>query len=80
MSISQHIPPSIKRATRCIGYALWLNTVDDWSGLHTVLRARLTPDQRAALAFMVLRSLDYDTACRTADAVLGVPLAQEEAA
>ena len=70
MSISKAIPDNIKRACRSIGYAAWLGDSGGWLGLVAVLRVRLTTEQRAALAFATLRSLDYDTACLTADAVL----------
>ena len=79
MSISQHIPDHIKRVSRAIGYVVWLDHSDDWSGLHTILKARLTIHQRAALAFMALKSLDQDTASQTVHAALvdgaGQPIA-----
>jgi len=75
MSISKQIPDHIKRVSRCVGYAIWLG---NWSGLSLILRARLEPQERAALAFMALRSLDHETACMTADAALGFE--QSEAA
>jgi hypothetical protein len=80
MSVAKQIPDNIKRVARSIGYAAWLNSPECWFGLPVILRARLTTEQRAALAFMVLKSLDYDTACQSADAALGVPLDQGEAA
>ncbi len=80
MSLSKHIPDHIKRVSRSVGYALWLDTSDDWLGLPVILRARLDERQRAALAFMALKSLDYETACQTAGAALSVPLEDEEAA
>lgn len=80
MSIAQHIPDNIKRVTRSIGYAAWLDDFDSWAGLPVILAARLTPRQRGLLAFMALKSLDYDLACETASAALSAPLEHEEAA
>lgn len=80
MNISQHIPDNIKRVSRSLGYFLWVGTSNDLFGLSVVLRARLTPKQRAALAFSALQSLDHDTACATADAALCDPYEQEVAA
>ncbi len=80
MSIAKHIPYHIKRVSRCLGYVLWLDDAESWFGLSVILRARLTDEQRAALAFQVLRSLDYDLACMTVDAVLGASPDEREAA
>lgn len=70
MSVSQNIPDNIKRVARGVGYALWLDNEDDWFGLPVILRARLDVRQRAALAFMALKSLDPDEAMQTAEAAL----------
>ncbi|MEG3663074.1 hypothetical protein [Celeribacter halophilus] len=70
MSVSQNIPDNIKRAARSVGYALWLDSEDEWCGLPVILRARLDERQRAALAFMALKSLDRDKAMQTAEAAL----------
>tara|TARA_R110002020_G_scaffold398904_1_gene608804 strand:- start:3396 stop:3638 length:243 start_codon:yes stop_codon:yes gene_type:complete len=80
MNISKHIPAHIKRVSRSIGYFLWVGTSDDLHGVSVILRARLTPRQRAALAFSALQSLDHETACATADAALCDPYKQEVAA
>lgn len=80
MSVAKHIPDNIKRVSRSIGYALWVDSGDGWFGLPLILRARLSDKERAALAFYALKSLDHDIACMTADAALGVPLELEEAA
>ena len=69
MSIAQHLPDHIKRASRSIGYAAWLNTSETWQGLPVILRSRLDARQRAALAFTVLKSLDRDDAAKTMQAV-----------
>ncbi|MBZ0129915.1 MAG: hypothetical protein K8F59_12435 [Rhodobacteraceae bacterium] len=70
MSIAKHIPDNIKRVSRSVGYALWLNTSADWFSLPVILRARLDARQRAALAFMALRSLDREDAVLTAEMAL----------
>lgn len=70
MSVAKHIPDNIKRVSRSLGYALWLNTSDAWVGFAVVLSARLTSHQRAALAYAALRSLDDETAYKTASAAL----------
>jgi hypothetical protein len=69
MRISQQIPDHIKRVSRSVGYALWLDSFDDWDGLSLVLRARLDPRQRAALAYMALKSLDRDDATAVSEAL-----------
>lgn len=79
MSIAQKIPDNIKRVSRCVGYALWLDNTDDWFALPVIMRARLEPYQRAALAFMALQSLDRGDAVLTAETALangaGQPIA-----
>ncbi len=54
-------------------------TRGDWLDLVSEFLARLTVQERAALAFMALRSLDPEIACVTADTALhsgvGAPLA-----
>ncbi len=79
MNISQHIPDNIKRVSRSVGYTLWLDTFEDWDGLSLILRARLTDRQRAALAFMALKALDYDQAVMTADAAPNGPSGRKDA-
>ena len=80
MSISQHIPDHIKRVSRSLGYALWVGDQNQWFGLSLILRARLSDEQRAMLAFMALKSLDHETACMTADEALSEATEQGEAA
>ncbi len=80
MSIAKHIPANIKRVSRSIGYFLWVGTSDDLHSVSLIMRARLTPKQRGALAFAALQSLDYETGCDVADAALSGPLIVEEAA
>jgi hypothetical protein len=80
MNISQHIPDNIKRVSRSLGYFLWVGTSDDLHGVSVILRARLTAEQRGALAFAALQSLDYELGCDVADAALSGPLNIEEVA
>lgn len=79
MSVARHIPNHIKRVSRSVGYALWLDNSDDWFGLPVILRARLDARQRAALAFMALKSLNHEEAVLTAETALaegaGQPIA-----
>ena len=70
MTVSQHIPDNIKRTCRAIGYAAWLNQSEHWAGLSTVLAARLSVEQRAALAFSAIRSLDEEIGQQVAIAAL----------
>ena len=60
----------IERAIRSPGYALHLDNTDSWLGLPVVLRARLDQRQRAALAFIALKSMDRDDAMLTAETAL----------
>jgi len=80
MKVSNHIPANIKRVSRSIGYFLWIGTSDDLYGVSLILRARLTPEQRGALAFAALQSLDYKIGCDVADAALSGTIEQEVAA
>ena len=71
MKVSDHIPDNIRRVSKSIGLALWLSETEMWFGLSRILRARLAPEDRAALAFMALRSLDPADALLVARGVLG---------
>lgn len=57
-SFSQFMKPDHKRMSRMIGYTLALGDADAWAGFTTVAMARLTVEERAALAWAALRSLD----------------------
>lgn len=72
MSIAKQIPSGIKRVSRAIGFAAWLDESSAWIGLSTVLRARLEPHQRAAMAYASLRSLDPEQVAAVVAAVLPV--------
>lgn len=58
------------RAGRMVEYALTLGTADAWHGAAYVFAARLTKQERAALAYAALKSLDHDTAYMVASATL----------
>ena len=62
MIVSKQIPDRIKRASRSIGYAIWLDASDYYLGLVPILRARLSDTERVGLAFAALKSLDHDDA------------------
>lgn len=74
MTIAKNIPEHIKRTCRALGFALWIGDRDQWFGVSAILRARLTPEQRAALAYMALRALPPETAADVANAVLPGPI------
>lgn len=67
------------KVVRMLGYVLTLGTQDAWWGLVPVLVSRLTVEERAALAFMSLKSLDTETACMTADTALNRGAGQPQA-
>lgn len=56
-----------KKVARCIGYALTLGDEAAWHGLTIVLMARLSDEERAALAFAALMSLSDDHASAVAE-------------
>jgi hypothetical protein len=70
MSVAQHIPDHIKRVSKSLGYSLILENEAAWDGFTTVLRARLSEHERAALAYAVLNSMDPDNAYLTASVAL----------
>ncbi len=77
MTVRDHIPDQIKRASRSFGYALWLDDADSWHGLSIVLSARLTLEQRGALAWAALRALPDQTAdcvCQDRATIAGCPV------
>lgn len=80
MTVAKHIPQDIKRASRAIGFALWLENSEQWSGLAFVLRARLSSHQRASLALAALLSLNDDEACQLVVIAMHGLSQQEEAA
>jgi len=70
-ALSKYMPDAYKRVARIIGYTLLLGgDADNWHGLTVVLTARLTPQERAAMAWAVLRSLTPDQVVDVAQTVL----------
>jgi hypothetical protein len=67
--LKKHMPDAYKRAARALGFSLLLNTADAWHGLTIVLSARLTWEQRAALAWSSLRALPPETVVEVTNAV-----------
>jgi hypothetical protein len=70
MSLAKSIPDNIKRVSRAVGFAAWLNDGESWLSLPTILQARLAPEQRAGLAYAALRSLSAEQAEQTAAVAL----------
>ena len=71
------------KMTRILGYTLILGTADAWQGFARVAAIRLDVEERAALAWAALRSLDPETRALTIEAAFepergagmpGVPL------
>ena len=60
MSIRQHIPDDIRRVSKVIGLALWLDDPTAWDNAASVIAARAAPHRRKALAFAVLLTLSDD--------------------
>lgn len=50
--------PEHKRMSRMMGYTLSISGYDAWKGFVLVAMASMTPEERAALAWAALRSLD----------------------
>ena len=75
MTHSTQFPNNINRAVHSLGRALLLGTsIEHWQGVALIFRARLTPQERAALAVSALRSLEpsdaaqvFEFACPFAD-------------
>lgn len=57
-----------KKVARAIGFALTLGTESAWHGITIVLMARLSDEERAALAFAALMSLSDEHAAAVAEA------------
>lgn len=79
-TLKKHLPDPIKRAARALGYALMIHSADGWHGFTVVLAARLSTDQRAALAWSALRSLPPHIASETAYTAIHPAPEYEEAA
>jgi hypothetical protein len=79
-TLSKYMPDAYKRVARMVGYTLSLGEdADNWHGLTVVLTARLTSQERAAMAWAVLRSLTPEQIVDVAQTVLpegvGAPIA-----
>lgn len=61
---------SHKKIVRAFGYVLTLGTDIAWFKFRKLLKKRLTTHERAALAFMVITSLDRDEAIKVALAAI----------
>lgn len=59
------------KAVRMLGYALVLDDFDGWDSASSVWAVRLSAEERAALAFAALRTLDPDQARDIAETALG---------
>jgi hypothetical protein len=59
-----------KAMARTIGYALTIGDESGWQAFAAVAEARLTPQERAALAYAALMSLSPDHAWMVADAAI----------
>jgi hypothetical protein len=69
-TLSKYMPDAYKRVARTVGYSLLLTDADAWHGLTVVLTARLTPQERGAMAWAVLRSLTPEQVVAVAETVL----------
>lgn len=69
-TLSKYMPDAYKCVARTVGYSLLLTGADAWHSLTVVLAARLTPQERAAMAWAVLRSLTPEQVVAVADTVL----------
>lgn len=68
--LNQNMPAPYKRVAKSVGHALLLGDANAWHGLSVVLTARLTMEERAAMAWAVLRSLPPKHVADVASAVL----------
>lgn len=78
-SIRKYASKAHKSIARAIGFALVLGEAKAWLDLNLLFRARLTAQERAALAFAAMTSLDTDQRVMIAqstikDKSIGAPL------
>jgi hypothetical protein len=70
-TLSKYMPDAYKRVARMVEYTLLLGAdADNWHGLTVVLTARLTSQERAAMAWAVLRSLTPEQVVAVAETAL----------
>ena len=70
-SFSQNMQRPHLGASRMLGYALTLGDYETWEAASAVWQARLSKQERAALAWAALRALERDEALQVAETVLG---------
>lgn len=68
--ISTAMKPAHLRAVRALGYTLTLGDPVAWWDFSSIIASRLTVDERTALAFMALKSLDNEAAHLVAEAAI----------
>jgi hypothetical protein len=69
--LSSYIKPEHKRMSRMLGCTLTLGTREGWHGFSVVAAACMSANERSALAFAALNSLELDQAEATAAASIG---------
>ena len=70
-TLAKCMPARIKSVSRALGYCLLLDDTNAWLKLRPILVARLSATERAALAYIGLKSLSQDEAYLAASAALG---------
>jgi len=61
----------IDSVSKSLGYCLLLDDLNAWLALACILRARLSPTERTALAYVALKALPPENARAVAEAALG---------
>lgn len=69
-NFAPQIPKQYKSASRSLGLALFCGSATDFDAHTTILKARLTGAERAAVAWATLRSLTPDEAQQVVDTVI----------
>ena len=69
-SLKQFMPDAYKRVARMVAYALTIGEDTHWVSLLDVLRVRLEPKERGAIAWAMLQSLESEQAAAVARSVL----------
>lgn len=65
-AMSKCAKPAHKSASKALGIALTLSTVDGWQGFGEIIEASLTETECATLAFIALRTLSDEALCAVA--------------
>lgn len=79
-TLKRRMPDAYKRVSRMVGLTLLIDDPDAWHGLTVALSARLTMEQRTALAWAALRALPPDLVEDVANVVLEPVMRKDEAA